>query len=129
MKNDTLNKDLYPLLNIVKFVLAIFIIAVHTWFLIDYKIGYYLYNVMYRLGVPFFFTASGFLLAKKVKDNQQNRNTIFKDFFKRNVIIYLYLSCMYMVINLIKANNFSAANILQNIWQILIGNSWSIAWF
>lgn len=129
MKNDTLNKDLYPLLNIVKFVLAIFIIAVHTWFLIDYKIGYYLYNVMYRLGVPFFFTASGFLLAKKVKDNQQNRNTIFKDFFKRNVIIYLYLSCMYMVINLIKANNFSATNILQNIWQILIGNSWSIAWF
>ena len=35
MKNGTLNKDLYPLLNIVKFVLAIFIIAVHTWFLID----------------------------------------------------------------------------------------------
>ena len=49
MKNDTLNKDLYPLLNIVKFVLANFIIAVHTWFLIDYKIGYYLYNDSQRI--------------------------------------------------------------------------------
>ena len=129
MKVNLQNKDLYPLMNIIKFVLAIFIIAVHTWFLIDFKIGYYFYNVLYRLGVPFFFTAAGFLLAQKIKDNDQNRDPIFKSFLKRNLEIYLYLSSMYMIINLIKSNDFSASSILQNIWQILIGNSWSIAWF
>lgn len=123
------NNDSFPLLNITKFVLAICIIAVHTWFLMDFKIGYYFYNVLYRLGVPFFFMASGFLLAKKIKDNEQNRSAIFKVFIKRNIVVYLYLSCMYMVINLIKSNSFSATSIIQNIWQIIIGDSWSIAWF
>ena len=54
-------KDNYELIDIMKFVCAIFVIAIHSG-IVKYESGttqWYIINVLLRLAVPFFFIASG----------------------------------------------------------------------
>ncbi len=121
------SNEIYPLIDILKLFFAFCIIAVHTWFLYDYKIGYYLYTMLYRIPVPFFFLSSGFFLARKVNIN--NRNIVFKSFLHKNLNIYIFLSFLSILVNLVKGNNFSLSNILTWLWMFITGRCWGIAWF
>ena len=117
----------FPVIDILKFFFALCIVAVHVWFLYDTKIGYYLYTMLYRLGVPFFFFTSGYFLANKVAGNDAKSK--FNSILKKTFVRYILLSIICVLINLIKDNNFTIYTVLQNMYQIIIGNCWGIAWF
>ena len=117
----------YPVIDILKFFFALCVVAVHVWFLYDTKIGYYLYTMLYRLPVPFFFFASGYFLANKVAG--EDRDTKFGIFLKKTLVRYVLLSMICILVNLVKGNCFSLTMILQNIYQVVVGDCWGIAWF
>ena len=64
-----LNADKYRFLDIMKFVMAIVVVAIHTRPEISFNSAFIRQNfeVIYSLAVPFFFIASGFLLFRKVE--------------------------------------------------------------
>ena len=125
MKNKSITN--YPLIDILKLFFALCVVAVHVWFLYDFKVGYYLYTMLYRLAVPFFFITSGFFLAKKVI--KSDKKSAFIEFFKKNIFYYFLLSSLSFLINMVKGNNFSISNILMHTYQFLKGRAWGISWF
>lgn len=119
----------YKLIDFLKLFFAFCVIGIHTGFLLDYKVGYYLLTIVFRLAVPFFFVTSGYFLSKKVKDTPDRKKEVIIDFIKRTSWIYFVVGLIYLILNLLKGNNFSADLILLNIWQLITGNSWSVMWF
>lgn len=67
---------MFWLVDIFKFVFALFIVGLHSWFLGQFKD--WLYPITFYSAVPYFFIASGFFFGKKYYTNQnsqiENRN-------------------------------------------------------
>lgn len=80
------------LLDILKVVAAIFIIAVHCGFLFDYnKVAYHITcNGLFRIPIPFFFTINGFFLFTVFQNNK------IKFWIKRVGILYLIWMFIFM---------------------------------
>ena len=59
-------KPQYQWVDILKFFFCVCIIALHTS-LVPAPVGFWVVKIVFRLGVPFFFTASGFFLSKSCR--------------------------------------------------------------
>ncbi len=73
------------LLDIIKFIVALFVIAVHCQFLIEYNqsVSYLLCNGLFRIAIPLFFCINGFYLFEVFKKNQITK------WLKRVSILYV----------------------------------------
>ena len=89
----------YPFIDIFKLIFALGIVALHTGFLLNFNFGYYVHSFFFRLGVPFFFLCSGFFLASKVEE--KNKKDVFLKYLKKLFTIYLILSFVYLILNMI----------------------------
>ena len=120
-------KKNYLIIDIVKLLLALGIVAIHTGFLLNYNAGFYIHTILFRIGVPFFFFSSGYFLAFKTNNN--NKKDTIKKQTKKLLIIYLFLSFVYLIINMVRYNDFNPSSILYGLWYIFTGRSQSVMWF
>ncbi|MDD2409903.1 MAG: acyltransferase family protein [Bacilli bacterium] len=119
-------KKNYACVDIFKIIFALGIVALHTGFLLNYSFGYYAHTIFFRLGVPFFFLASGYFLGKKESDNLKIKCF---NYIKTLLIPYLILSIIYLILNAFRFNDFTLGSLLNNLWFIITGRSQSIMWF
>lgn len=131
--NKTENKkDKYELIDIMKFICAIFIVGIHAGIMRDENsvFQWQVLNVLFRIAVPFFFIASGFLFGKKYLKNKEKLKDNSKKQVVRLIIPFIFWSLVllpYIVTNEIKFDG----NILLFIYRILrlnIFNGYHI-WF
>lgn len=75
------NKVCYQGIDIMKFIMALFIVVLHTHPLVDIseKLNFLTADIIGRVAVPFFFAATGFLLEKQIKRREKERETLFSE--------------------------------------------------
>lgn len=122
MNNTTSRKD-YQLIDIFKFICAIFVVMIHSQIMSDPNdnIQWYIMHVILRVAVPFFFIASGFLFGKKyLKDIKKLKENSIKQ-VKRLIIPFLFWSAVmvpYLVLRIEQYNNIFL-NIFLNTLKII----------
>lgn len=87
-----LEKDKYEMIDILKFIFAIFVVGIHTNIMSNPKdtFQWYILHIFFRLAVPFFFIVSGFLFGKKYIKNKENLKEISKMQIKRLLIPFIF---------------------------------------
>ena len=93
-KEISKNKDKYELIDIMKFICAIFIIGIHSGIVNDESssVQWYILNIVFRIAVPFFFIASGFLFGKKYLRNKEKLKENSIKQIKRLLIPFIFWS-------------------------------------
>ncbi len=107
-KKEIFNKnDKFELIDVMKFICAIFIVGIHSGIVSNENssIQWYIENIIFRIAVPFFFIASGFLFGKKyLKDKNRLKENSIKQ-VKRLLIPFIFWSLIllpYVIITEIK---------------------------
>lgn len=99
------NKSIYKAIDILKFLAAICVVAIHTNAFKDINNGIYnfLSYCIFTFAVPFFFIISGFFLGKKVKKinclDASGYRTILISYFKRLAYPYIIWGIWYFFIS------------------------------
>lgn len=67
-KRNNMNMQEYQVINVLKFICAIFVVGIHTNIMSNSSnaVQWYVLHVFFRIAVPFFFICSGFLFGKKI---------------------------------------------------------------
>ncbi len=90
----------YNAIDLIKFFMALCVVAIHTQPLCTVSNPYILEieSAIVRMAVPFFFTASGFLLAAKMKEpyDSDTTQTILKKYIFRILKLYLIWTLIYL---------------------------------
>lgn len=104
----------YDILDISKFILAIFIIAIHTSLLPSF-----LYPWL-RLAIPLFFIISSYLLHLKIKDsNKIEKKSFIKKYIKRNLTLYLFWFIALLPITIYARREWFANGIPMGVWTVI----------
>ena len=97
--------------DILKFIMAIFVVAIHTY-PNPFKDGIHndnnildidqIWDIIVRFAVPYFFIASGFFLFLKLKKESDNllRQKIVLSFGKRIMRLYIYWTIIFLPITI-----------------------------
>lgn len=120
----------YDILDLTKFILSFFIVALHSNVLPDVMIP------IYRTAVPLFFIISRYLFFGKqatLNDSHAKQSVLFK-FVKRNLLLYLFWFIVLLPITLKVRQYFvpsvsigrSIFNILRN---FVLGSTFCASWF
>lgn len=125
----------FPAIDLFKFIMAIFVVAIHTEPFINCTNKYIcnFFNNIFQVAVPFFFLSTGFLLQKK------NESNCYEDIFGKYIVkiikLYLIWSIIYLPLAIIdykaKSYSFIKGVIVYFKDFIFIGqhyNSW-ILWY
>lgn len=124
----------YNGLDVVKFVMAIFIITIHAHPLSDisYNWNYALTQGVARIGVPFFFVTSGFLLFRKMKLDCLDKARI-KRYLWHIFRLYLVWTAIYLPIivytGIIKGKHGMLLGFLATIRNTIMSESYLQLWF
>lgn len=90
----------YNGIDLFKFIMAIFVVAIHTQPLINCtnRILLKIYSSIVSCAVPYFFLSSGFLLAKKMSDGFDKESDLkcITLFIRKNVKLYVLWTLLYM---------------------------------
>ena len=130
----------YNGVNLFKFIMAIFVIAIHTCPLVDVQNIFIirLYESIVQLAVPFFLISTGFFTGKKMKNiniYSDNDNKVIRNARNKTVKLYLVYTLIYMpltIYNYITNGKTILLNILDFIRGLVVTgvhyNSW-ILWY
>ena len=86
-------KKNYSCVDILKLFFAFCIVGIHTKiFRRDNNFDYFIMHGIFRLAVPFFFTCSGFFLARKLENSKEisENKQIIKEYIKRLIIPFAF---------------------------------------
>lgn len=122
------NKN-YKSIDLFKFIFAILIVLLHINFNNNLMINV-IKQYVSRLGVPFFFTTSGFFLSKKLNKNQPAFN-VLKGYLKRILLLFAFWSLLYAPYNLYALYTMKGniAYALISYVQLIIFKSPSYMWY
>lgn len=134
---ETMKKEKYGAIDIVKFLFAILIVCAH--YISEYADGrinkFIEYaSSLYIIVVPFFFVCSGFLLFTKVlskpSESEAGKNLI-KNYIKRIFFMYIGWSCIYVSFKIVAWVKFgcSIEEILQYIIKAILYSTYATIWF
>lgn len=129
-------------LDIAKFIMAIFVVSLHTLPFYDFENSYlnYLWWILAQSTVPIFFIISGYLIGYKEKINlsttgSQIDGAYIKKSILKNCKIYIFWSVIYMPLAVwfYITNNFSVkAAVISYVRELFLSgqhyNSW-ILWY
>ena len=89
----------YARLNLMKFIGAFLVIAIHThpFFNLSWGLNFFVVDIVARVAVPFYLITSGFFFYPKVA-NSGNKAKI-KDYVLKFVQLYVIWSVIYLIIN------------------------------
>ena len=130
MTNDcTLTeKRRYDLIDLVRIVLAFFIVATHS------SLGTYIYPWV-RIAVPLFFTISSFFLFSKINasNSDDEKRAVLLRFALRNAKLYLFWFIVLLPVIFIVHRDLYFSNgimgILNLILNIFVGSTFQSSWF
>lgn len=93
MQDKLNNKQEYINIDIFKYLFALLILSLHLspFVQVNATLNYMFNQIFTRIGVPFFFIASGFFLETKIN----NYNNITK-YIKRLMILYIFYTLIYL---------------------------------
>lgn len=122
-----MNKN-YDILDITKFILSIFIVAIHTGLLP---------NILFpwlRLAIPLFFIISSYLLHSKTKGKKKDeKKAIIKKYIQRNLILYAFWFVALLPITIYARKEWFEPGILSGIWttitQTLFSSTFIASWY
>lgn len=129
MENNTLSKkDYYPGLDILKFIMALFIIGSHTSLLCEFEVVHTLLLHVFDIAVPTFFTISAFLFYNKIDGlSEADSIKVFTHTLKRLIIFYVIWWLLMLPMSLITF--FSIANIKEIIFAAVMQSTFGGYWF
>lgn len=115
-------------LDILKCVLAIAIVAIHT------QLYPHILYPWLRLAVPLFFVISSFLLFEKINEaiDYENKKQILFKYLRRNAILYLFYFIILLPYTFYIRNYFEdgiVLGILRLVKSILFASSFSASWY
>ena len=131
-KEKANNKEKYELIDIMKFICAIFVIAMHSG-IVKYEDGttqWYIINILFRIAVPFFFIVSGFLFGKKYLINKEKLKENSIKQIKRLIIPYIFWAIV-ITPYIIHANLTFNGNIIifiLRVFRLILFNGYHL-WF
>lgn len=90
----------YKGIDVVKFVMALFIVVLHTHPLegISGPLNFLLSDVIGRVAVPFFFAATGFLLEQKIRRTGVEEREVICGYVRRILGLYVIWTILYLPI-------------------------------
>lgn len=118
----------YNSLDILKFLLAIFVLVIHSG--IDKTV----LSPLLRVAVPTFFIISSYLFFSKLEGvhDEKERHSALKHLVKRNVYLYIAWTIIQLPM-LIFGKHYHTALLKEGIWytlrDMLLGNSFTGAWY
>ena len=127
-RNEIFRKREYNALDILKLVLSVLVMLIHTG--IDKTV----ISPLLRIAVPLFFIISSyffFLKIEKMSDEQGRRNALIH-FVKRNLLLYLLWSAVQLPIILYVRGyyrDFSWRDLLLFLKELLLGSSFTGSWY
>ena len=122
-------KTYYPGLDLLKFILAILIIAAHTQLFEEIPILHQIIDPIEGSGVPTFFAISSYLFFQRIGNCITNSESIA--ILKKNIIRLLTIFCIWYILMLPMTyfRFFSVATIKETIYAILLTCTFSGYWF
>lgn len=99
-----MNKNYYSTLDIMKLFFSICVVCLHVHVAEN---NFYLWNMIFNLGVPFFFVSSGYLYAKR-NDSINWKNCIV--YIKRMLIPFLFWHTVYTIIVMAQLSDYYSKN-------------------
>lgn len=91
------NKVCYRGIDVLKFIMAVFVVVLHTHPLadVDNRLDFLTANIIGRTAVPFFFAATGFLLEKQI-EQQEKKKEIIVPYIKKLLFLYCIWTIVYL---------------------------------
>lgn len=88
----------YPAIDAVKFLMAVFVVAIHTDPLIhcDNRVIQTVYSCLLHSAVPFFFLSTGFLLAKKAEPAIDGLRSVIHRHLRKAIRLYTLWHIIYL---------------------------------
>ena len=118
----------FPGLDLVKFVMAILIVAIHTSLFIEKPWLYSIISTINGFAVPTFFVVSSFILFSKINDKKGvERKSIFKSAWKRQIIFYLVWYVLMLPMTYLTF--FKIANWKEILYAFVFNSTFSGYWF
>lgn len=119
-------QDKVLLLDLSKFIAALFVVAIHVHPFYDLNdfLGYFVSEILSRFAVPFFFMTSGFFFIKKIEKKKG------KEYFKKILTLYLVWSLLYLpiiIVDVIYGN--TNISLLGYCFNLLITGSYYHLWY
>jgi len=118
----------YELIDIFKFICAIFVVGIHSEIIKDPNIdaNWYILNMVFRIAVPFFFVTSGFLFGKKYYKDEENLKNITKKQIKGLAIPFVFWMLVSLPYNII---TYKGGNLTKFLIQRTIFYPWGAMWY
>lgn len=119
----------YPGLDLLKFILAILIIATHTQLFEEIPILHQLIAPIKESAVPTFFAISAYLFVQRI--NNCNNNYESGIILKKNIKRLLTIFCIWYILMLPMTyfRFFSVANLKETVYAILLSCTFNGYWF
>lgn len=129
--HEDLEKDKYELIDILKFIFEIFVVGIHTGIMTDSNdtFEWYILHIFFRMAVPFFFIASGFLYGKSFIKNKQNLRKITKNQIKRLLIPFIFWMLVSLPYIIMTTKGDSTLDATIEIVKKFIFYPWGALWF
>lgn len=134
-KNLEIKRKVIPGLDILKFIMALLIVAIHSEAVNDFPIVYEVMNPVIMSAVPMFFVISAFLLFRKIRQSQlsgQQERGILLHFTWRLFLLYSF----WMVVQfplVIHTRHYLSMSFLEFIYNFLLDiafrSTFHGAWF
>ncbi len=125
---EQITKKNYDAIDLLKFILSIMVVAIHTRFLKEYTFPWL------RLAVPLFFIISAYFFFKKIKDKSADiQKSALWNFTKRNLALYLFYFILFLPVTLYLKREVIARGIgytvLIFLRDFLLGGTFRASWF
>ena len=124
-------KEKYELIDILKFLCAIFVVGIHSDIVKDSNndVKWYVLHIIFRIAVPFFFVCSGFFFGKKYKNNKEDIKEITIKQIKRLIIPFVFWLLISLPYNIIIMRKKSILSIVTGLVKKKFFYPWGALWF
>ena len=127
------NKVCYRGIDVMKFVMALFVVVLHTHPLcnVNETFNFLTADIMGRTAVPFFFTATGFLLEKQI--GQQKKREVIAPYIRKLLFLYCIWTMVYLPViiydKIIVSDMPSTYNLFAIARDFFFTGSYSHLWY
>lgn len=123
-------KKNYPAIDLIKFILAIFIIAFHAEVFLDINIAVYKLVLMFtNLAVPLFFAFSGFFADERLRNKQQDESHVFMNSYKRLFLMWIMWELVYSPFIIWGWKQSIDQTLATYLWNVIIFGSYAHLWY
>lgn len=121
-------REYHPGLDILKFIMALFIIGSHTSLLCEFEVVHTFLLHVFDIAVPTFFTISAFLFYNKIDGlSEVDSIKVFNHTLKRLIVFYVIWWILMLPMSL--STFFSIANIKEIIFAVVLQSTFGGYWF